>query len=297
MTIATSLFYQRSSAAMTSLSAQADTLNTQISTGKKLQAPSDDPLAYSRLRGIATQNADGTAYTANLKSVASVLSTADTTLTSINAQLTRAQELAVQANNGTLSADNRAAIGEELAGIVQTLASLGNTRDTNGQPLFGGTDGGTGVTLNSDGSYSFAGGASPSVPIGDGESVQPSVTASSIFSQGSTNTLKVIGDLAATLQSGAPVGTSVSDAITSLQTAATQVNTAQASIGARAARVDLEQSNQTAAATERETLRSGLEDTDVTAAITELQKTMTTLQATQASFTKLASLSLFDYLK
>ena len=53
----------------------------------------------------------------------------------------------------------------------------------------------------------------------------------------------------------------------------------------------------TDAATTRETERSGLEDTDVTAAITELQKTMTVLQATQASFSKLSSLSLFDYLK
>ena len=50
-------------------------------------------------------------------------------------------------------------------------------------------------------------------------------------------------------------------------------------------------------ATDREATRSALEDTDVTAAITNLQKTMTILQATQASFTKLASLSLFDYLK
>ena len=297
MTIATNLFYQRASAAMTSLSAQADTLNTQIATGKRIQAPSDDPLAYNRLRGIADQTADGNAYAGNLKIAAAVLSTADTTLTSITAQLTRAQELAVQANNGTLSADDRAAIGEELAGIVQTLAGLGNTKDTNGQPLFGDRSGNASVTLNADGSYSFASGAAPTMPIGNGESIQSSVTAASLFSFGGTNTLKVIGDFAATLQSGQPIGNSGSDAIASLQTAASQVDTAQASVGARAARVDLEQSNQTAAATERETLRSGLEDTDVTAAITTLQKTMTTLQATQASFTKLASLSLFDYLK
>jgi flagellar hook-associated protein 3 FlgL len=40
-----------------------------------------------------------------------------------------------------------------------------------------------------------------------------------------------------------------------------------------------------------------LEDTDVTTAVTQLQKTLTILQATQASFTKLTSLSLFDYLR
>ena len=297
MTVTSASFYDRTGAQMTALSKAEDTLNTQIATGKKIQAPSDDPLSYSRLRGLATQTADATAYTGNLKLAASTLSTADTTLTSIGAQLTRAQELAVQANNGTLSADNRKAIGEELAGIVQTLASLAATKDTSGQPLFGDTGGGPAITQGSDGSYSFAAGTSPTTPIADGQSVATSVTADKIFSFGGTNTLKVIGDLATTLQGGGAVGTSVSDAIGQLQTAAGQVNTAQASVGARAARVDLEQSSQTAAATERETLRSGLEDTDVTAAITELQKTMTTLQATQASFSKLSSLSLFDYLK
>ena len=49
--------------------------------------------------------------------------------------------------------------------------------------------------------------------------------------------------------------------------------------------------------TDREELRSSLEDVDVTAAITELQKTMTILNATQSSFAKMASLSLFNYLR
>ena len=43
--------------------------------------------------------------------------------------------------------------------------------------------------------------------------------------------------------------------------------------------------------------RSKLEDTDVTSAVIELQQLMTALSATQASFTKLSGLSLFDYLR
>ena len=296
MTLATSLFYDRSLNAMSALSARADTLSAQISTGKKLAAPSDDPLAYSRLRGLATQTADGDAYAGNLKIAASVLSTADTTLTSIRAQVTRAGELAVLANNDTLSADNRRGIAEELTGIVQTLSSLAATKDARGQPLFGGTDGGPALTVDATGNR-FADGPAPSIPIADGQSVATSVTAASVFRFEGTDTLSVISDLATALRGGGPLGTAGSTAIDRLQTAGGLVDTAQASVGARAARVELEESTQTAAGLERETLRSGLEDTDVTAAITELQKTMTTLQSTQASFTKLSSLSLFDYLK
>ena len=50
-------------------------------------------------------------------------------------------------------------------------------------------------------------------------------------------------------------------------------------------------------ADDREAKRSGLEDTDITTTVVELQKTMTILSATQASFTKLSALSLFDYLR
>ena len=152
------------------------------------------------------------------------------------------------------------------------------------------------VTLGASGNR-FASGSVPAIPIGDGQSVQPSVTASALFQFGGTDTFRVLTDFASALRQGGSLGNAGSDAITKLATAAGQIDTAQASIGARAARVELEQSTNTAAATERETLRSGLEDTDLTAAITDLQKTMTTLQATQASFAKLSALSLFDYLR
>ena len=297
MTIATASFFNRTGAQMAALSRNQDRLSTQIATGKKIQAPSDDPLGYNRLRGLATQTADAAAYAGNLKVAGSTLASADTALASITAQLTRASELAVAANNGTLSSDNRKAIGVEMAGIAETIASLANALDSEGQPLFGDTTGAAAVTKNADGSYSFAAGKATSIPIGSGQSVEPSVTAAKLFVFGGTDTLKVIDALAATLQGGGEIGTEVSGALADLKTAADLVNTAASSVGARAARVELEQSSQTTAATERETLRSGLEDTDVTAAITELQKTMTTLQATQASFSKLSSLSLFDYLR
>lgn len=297
MTISTSLWYNRATAAMQTLTAKTDTLSTQISTGKKLQAASDDAVAYSQLRGLALASADATAYGKNLDTAASVLSSADTTLQSIGEQITRAKELALAANNGTLSVEDRAPIAEELAGLVESLASLGNATDPRGLPLFGDSNGTAGVTKAADGSYSFASGEVSAIPIGNGQTVQPSTTASRIFQLNGTNLLQAITDLATALKAGGDLGDAGTAAIADIQTASDQVNTVQASIGARASRVELEQSVQTNAATRREIDRSGLEDTDVTAAITELQKTMTILSATQASFTKLQSLSLFDYLK
>lgn len=297
MTISTTMFYDRARATMGGLTGQVDALTTQISTGKKLQLPSDDAVAYSRLRGMATETADATTYGKNLEVAGSILSTADTTLGSITDQIDRVNVLAVQASTGTLGDGNRATISLELKGIAEQLAALGNTRDVLGQPLFGGSDGGAAVTKQADGTYKLATGSVSPIPVGIGQSVQASDTATRVFAFKGTDIFKVIAALTTALDAGGDIGNAGKTAITDVQAASSQVSLVQSSIGARAQRVELMQTSQTQANTEREALRSKIEDTDVTAAITDLQKTMTILQATQASFTKLQSLSLFDYLK
>ncbi len=297
MQISTSVFYDRAANAIASTSAKTDTINTQIVSGRKFQAPSDDSVAYQRLAGLSRATADGKSYDANLTMAGSLLQQADTTLSAITTQLQKASELAIQANNGTLNASQRAVIGQQLSGIADTIAGLANIKDLRGQPLFGGADGGAAVTRNSDGRYTYAETAPSAIPIGDGQTVQAGETASRVLTFGDKDALGVIAGLAAALQSGEPLGTAGSTAIDDLSAAGTQVTAIQASLGARAARVDLQQAAQKEIATDREDMRSGIEDTDVVAATVELQKQMTILNATSASFTKLSSLSLFNYLK
>jgi flagellar hook-associated protein 3 FlgL len=107
----------------------------------------------------------------------------------------------------------------------------------------------------------------------------------------------VVKNLADSLGAGGGVSDAAKKAQDDLALASTQVANARGSLGARATRLKLDAAQIKATGADREIARSGLEDTDITAAVTELQKTMTVLQATQASFTKLSSLSLFDYLK
>ena len=296
--LSTSLFYDRTSSAMTALTAQSDKLNTQISTGKKLSAASDDVVAYQKLRTIATDTADTSAAQANITTAQGVLTSADTALTSMTSQLQRASELTVQARNGTLNDSDRAAIATELSSIADELTSLANGKDQRGQPLFSGSGSGDAVTTNADGTHTLASGTTPTIPIGGGQSVQPSESATSVLGlPGGRNAIDVIAALATTLKAGGDTAGALDGAMTDLSTASTSVTDVQASLGARGARLDVETSRLTTVATDREAARSSLEDTDPTQAILQLQKTMTVLQATQASFTKLSSLSLFDYLK
>lgn len=298
MRVSSSLFYDRAATAMGRLSSQADALQTQIATRKKLAAPSDDSAAYSRLQGIQRDTANARADGSNLDVAASVLAQADTALSSIVNQVQSAYELAVRARSGTNDQISLNAIADTIDAIRDQLISLGNTTDGRGQPLFGGADGGTAVTKNGNGTYTFASTTPSAIPTGNGQTVQPSENAARIFSQSASNLLTTLDTLSAALRAGGPgMDAAAATAVTELQAASTQAVTVQASLGARASRVELEQSALTQSSVDREAARSAIEDTDIAAAITELQKTMTVLSATQASFTKLQGLSLFDYLR
>ncbi len=291
--LSTRLFYDRAASSMTTLNAQADRLNLQVSTGKKLISPSDDSAAFQRLQGLARAKTDATTDAANITLAQSVLQQADTTLTSITAQLQRASELVLQAGNGTASANDKKASAIELSEILQSIVSLANAQDSRGGPLFGGADGTPAVTQAADGSLTFATGEAAAIPIGDDQSVQSSSNASAFLSAGTGDIGTALTAIIAALNAGGdPPATAVAD----LKSVSDCTIATQASIGARGARVDLVDAQMKSAAIDREATRSGIEDVDVTQAITDLQRTITILSATQASFSQLSSLSLFDYL-
>ncbi len=298
MTISTASFYDRSAAAMARISARADRVSTQISSRQKLLSASDDSVAYQRLQGLARAGADSNAYDGNLAVAASVLQQSDSALTAITAQLQQASELATRAANGTLTPTDRQAIGNSLSGIVEQLAGLINSTDSRGVPLFGGADGGGGAVQQPDGSYLLASVPVSVIPVGDGQTVQANETAARVLSVGGgKDALAVIAALATALQAGDATGDVANAALDDLKSATDTVANVQGSIGARAARVDLLAADLKTQATDREAAESAIDGYDDTAAILELQKTMTVLQATQASFGKLSQLSLFDYLR
>lgn len=304
MQISTNQFYNSSNALMSQLTEHADTLQTQISTGKRLQAPSDDAVAYQQLQLLARQTANDTAYQSNVATAQSLLTQSDSTLSGVTSQIQRAQELVVQANSGTINDDQRQAIATELRGIVSSLVGLANTTNAHGTPLFAGGQGTAPVTQNADGSVTINDtGKAVSIPIGQSQTVVANDTASDVFggiqtASGTTDLFSILTNLASALDTGGSTAdAAASSAGDALNAALSHVSDAQASVGARETRLTLVGSAMTDMAVTRETQRSSLEDTDVTQAITDLQKTMTILQATQASFTKLSSLSLFDYLR
>lgn len=110
----------------------------ELSSGRKVNVPSDDPAAAAMLVANHDQATLTDRYRQSLESVQGQLQMADSTLSSIESALQRAISLGIEAANGTLSDGDRAAVASELQNIQSAVLALSNTT-FQGRYLFAGT--------------------------------------------------------------------------------------------------------------------------------------------------------------
>jgi flagellar hook-associated protein 3 FlgL len=139
----------------------ADLFKTQqqLSTGKNVLQPSDDPLASAQIQKFKKEIARTEQFTGNIDVAQRRLSLEEETIEQVNNLSIRLRELAIQGKNGTLTSTDRGAIASEVDEIVKSLDSLMNTKDVQGEFLFSGHKGFTKpYTVDATtGRYSFNG--------------------------------------------------------------------------------------------------------------------------------------------
>jgi flagellar hook-associated protein 3 FlgL len=310
MQIGNNQFYQSQVSRMTDLQTSIGKIQEQIASGKQLSVPSDNPAAYARVQSLKAQEASLTQYDNNITIAQQSLSQEGTVLNQVSTILTRVKELTIQGNNGTNNATDRQAIAKELAQDYDQLKTLANTQDANGDYIFSGT-------------------ASKVQPFASDTSLDPTSTVPTVIYQGNDGRRNVpIGNGLTTAMASngqevfmsVPVGgnppqtTSIFsmlqktiDAFNNGQATSTTDPDIQSAIdhtsiyesinGARLNKANSTQQSQQALMTQLQSAQSGLEDTDVTAAATKLSQQTLDLNAAEASFSKIAQLSLFNYLK
>jgi flagellar hook-associated protein 3 FlgL len=184
------------------------TLNTalqEVSTGKSVNVPSDNPGASAEMVGNTIEMANVDQYTQNVSGVLSTVQSADSALSAVVSSLTQAVSLGTEGANGTNSAADQQAIAQQIQGILSSVVSLANT-SSNGVFLFGGTAS-TSAPYTADSSsasgYTYNGNNnSNSVAVGDDMNVQVSLPGSQIFSNLSASVLGALSSLITALQSG-----------------------------------------------------------------------------------------------
>lgn len=303
--VSTSAFYQNAISSMTNLRKQTEKLQTQISTGNMIQNSRDNPLAAAQMRALQAADTLATADKANSSAAKTQLTQTDDTLSSITDILSQITSLTTQAASSTFNDSQRASIGQQIGAFYNSLISLANTKDSSGNPLFGGQGTGTAYTVDSStGAVTYNGTATAStISLGPGLSVTTGVTGPEFMdfqSKGvSKNMLTMVKTLADALQnptSSAAAIATANAALDDLGAATQSVSASQTVVGARLDWINTTSNIQTQAATQRANREADVGGTDLTATIAKLSQQMTVLEAAQASFVKVANLSLFSML-
>jgi len=128
MRITTQMFYDRFLNDFTKNMEAIFKSQEQISSMKKLNRPSDDPAAMSRVVGYKTQVSAMDEYKRAIGFAGDSLGSIDTGLSSLNNLIIRAKELALQGSDGSATADERATIAKEIGIMLDSAVDIANTR-------------------------------------------------------------------------------------------------------------------------------------------------------------------------
>jgi flagellar hook-associated protein 3 FlgL len=320
MRISTAQMYDSGTSGILKLQSDLYKIQNQEGTGKKVNNPSDDPVAAAQILQVSQSKSVNESYIKNQDTASSTLSTLDTTMSSIYTELSDIYSSAVQAGNASYSDAQRSDIATELSQRLTNLLSLANTQDGNGNYIFAGTKSTTQpFSLNTSASsttdYSSSGNSYVNyngndgkqvLQVGTSQYVTTNETGSAVFMSVKDGTGAATGgsvfdsvqNLVEYLHtSGASASnTEYTKALSDIQAAMDTVSIRQAAVGANENSLTSITSVSDDKKTQYEARLSDLQDLDYVSAQTELSLKQTQLSAAASSFASSSKLSLFNYI-
>lgn len=250
-------------------------IQTQISSGKRIQRASDDPVAASRVATLRQAQANDAARAGNISLGISLTAQADGVMRSVSDMMARAQELAISGASGVLPAADRGVIAAELNALADEIDLQSQARSITGEALFT-----TGTPM--------------AIRFGADSVFAPVPSRGNMFETGGNAVSQIVRDAATAVASGNAA--QISTAMTAVSNGLEHIANASASIGLNAARLDRLQEGSALRSITLAEERSALEDTDLSAAIADLNAQTVTLEAAQAAFARINRRTLMDFL-
>ncbi|WP_156288313.1 flagellar hook-associated protein FlgL [Oceanobacillus salinisoli] len=265
-----------------------DTYMNQLSTGKKITKPSDDPVVAMKGMGYRSELLQVEQYQRNTSEVHNWFDNTDAALDKATHALQRVRELAVQASNGTYEDNQRKSIAQEVGQLKEHLIDLANT-EVNDKYIFNGTN--TDIKPVDESAQGWENPYTPvEIEVSKGTTLSASVDGSEVFD-----------GLFATMDSFiARLNGEEGDIDTSIGEIDEQLNqiiNARADLGARMNRLDLVEnrlSEQQVIATQT---MSNNEDIDYSKVITELISQESVHRAALSSGARIIQPTLLDFLR
>jgi flagellar hook-associated protein 3 FlgL len=300
MTISTLQFFRQGVNSM--LDQQARLLETQqqLSTGKRINHPSDDPTGAVSVLDLSQALTLTDQYQRNIDQAKIRLDTEETVLSSTTDLMQRARELTVQGLNATVGGSQRAAIAQEIRQLQGEMLSLANRKDGNGDYLFAGlkadvtpfvNNGAAGFTYQGDQGQRRVQIATDR-QVADGDSGLAVFMKVPSVGGGYEDVFSTLDKLATGLEANAPDPSSLDQ----IDNALGHLLAVRSGVGARLNALDNQASTHDSIALNLKSTLSGIGDLDYAEAAARLSQQSVALQAAQQAFARVQGLTLFNYL-
>jgi flagellar hook-associated protein 3 FlgL len=138
MRISTNSLFDSAAARLSDMQTALQTTQQQISSGRRMLTPADDPVAAARALEVTQSQAINAQYASNRSAARDSLSFEESTLQSVTSLLQDVKTAVVNAGSGALDDTQRKYIATDLTTRFNELVSLANTKDGVGNYMFAG---------------------------------------------------------------------------------------------------------------------------------------------------------------
>ena len=274
---------------------QEDQAIQELSTGKKVNQPSDDPAAVAGLIVNNAQTSRVNAYLSNISTLQGSLQESDSTLNSVVTALTQAISVGTEGASSGLNQTDLNALAQEVNGIQQQILEYAN-QSFEGNYLFAGTAVNTTPFVadsSSPSGVSYQGNSGVnSVRIGDGQTVPANLPGNQLFTASGSDVFQALSDLSSALSSGSNVANAQSE----VQTAFNYVNAQRAFYGTTLDRLNTATSFLNQESTQLAQEQNSLVGADMATAASQLTQADVALNAALAAGGNISQKTLLDYL-
>ncbi|RCW74727.1 flagellar hook-associated protein FlgL [Saliterribacillus persicus] len=276
----------------------------QLSTGKKINRPSDDPVIAMKGMNYRTQVKNVEQYQRNIGEVHNWMDNTDSALDKVQKGLSRLRDLAVQGSNGTYEDGQRGSIASEVDQLKQHLVEIANTK-VNNKYIFNGT-GTTGtidgagdeqppVTLDADGNVVTVptNNGAVNIEVSNGSKIQANIDPTNLFSE---DLFKDMEDFAAALRNGADTD-ALGAFIGTIDGHIDNNVNERADLGARQNRIELIENRVLEQEVTAKNMMSNNEDADMEKVIMNLTSQESVHRAALSSGSRVIQPTLLDFLR
>lgn len=263
----------------------------QLTTGKKINRPSDDPVVAVKGMDYRSQLLQVEQYKRNTNEVHNWMDNTDDALDQATKALQRIRELAVQASNDTYDEAERKNIKEEIVQLKQQLVDIANT-NVNGKYIFNGTLTDQAPIPDPNNIPANLNGDAVNIEVSSGIKINVNVNADTIFGSDAFERIdNLIGALDSDDQSAIQSG------IEDIDTNIDNVLNARADLGARMNRLDLIEDRLGSQEISATQMMSNNEDIDYEKVITQLITQESIHRAALSAGSRIIQPTLLDFLR